>query len=168
MNDGIRFAELLDYNAEENEHWKKWFTEHTDALELPVDIAEAGSVRGLIAHIFFVEQHFANAVNDSPIDFQQLKQHIDSLGHADVNELFNISEEATGKFRAFLERATDKDYAEVVEFGSRMKLSVTKRKLISQALTHSLRHWAQLATALRQQGFKTDWVHDLLLSKAMQ
>jgi hypothetical protein len=30
-----------------------------------------------------------------------------------------------------------------------------------------MRYWAQLATFLRQQGMKQDWIHDFLMSKVM-
>jgi uncharacterized damage-inducible protein DinB len=33
---------------------------------------------------------------------------------------------------------------------------------------HGIRHWAQLATLLRQAGYKTDWSHDLLMSDALE
>jgi len=32
---------------------------------------------------------------------------------------------------------------------------------------HSVHHRAQLATFLRQRGFKQDWTHDLIASKVM-
>jgi uncharacterized damage-inducible protein DinB len=51
---------------------------------------------------------------------------------------------------------------------SRIGGSASKRKLIAQAFTHSLRHWAQIFTYLRQQGLKQEWNHDLLMNKAMQ
>lgn len=167
MNDGIRFSELLDYTAEETAHWKNWFAANPSALDLPVDIAEAGTVRRLVVHIFFVELHFAKALL-GPIDFQILQKEILSSPLDTVDSVFALSEEAAGKYREFFSKATPEDYSKSVEFGTRMKLKPTKRKMITQALTHSMRHWAQLATALRQQGFKTDWVHDFLLSKAME
>jgi hypothetical protein len=40
--------------------------------------------------------------------------------------------------------------------------------MVAQALTHSMRHWAQIATFLRQQEFKQDWNHDFLLTRAME
>ncbi|HMC32582.1 MAG TPA: hypothetical protein VKL99_17220 [Candidatus Angelobacter sp.] len=32
------------------------------------------------------------------------------------------------------------------------------------ALLHSVRHWAQLSTHLRQKGYKQDWQHDFMAS----
>ena len=55
----------------------------------------------------------------------------------------------------------------LVELG-RINLKASKRKLVAQALTHSMRHWAQISTFLRQQGLKQEWNHDFLLTKAMQ
>jgi uncharacterized damage-inducible protein DinB len=43
----------------------------------------------------------------------------------------------------------------------------SRRKIFFQAQTHSIRHYAQLATLVRQQGIKTGWVLDLLASPAM-
>jgi|SRR5581483_4141772 len=168
MIDGIRFAELLDYNAEETQRWQQWFSAHPSALDLRIDIADAGTVRRLLVHIFSVEMHYAEAVNGTGGDLSALQKRIETFSPADVRSLFALSEEATAKFREFCARATPEDYSKPLEFGSRIKVTATRRKLITQALTHSMRHWAQLATALRQQGLKSDWVHDFLLSKAME
>ena len=48
------------------------------------------------------------------------------------------------------------------------RLTGSARKIVAHALVHGVRHWAQLATILRQQGRPTTgWQHDLLLSDAM-
>jgi uncharacterized damage-inducible protein DinB len=168
MMDGVRFDELLDYNAEETRRWEQWFSAHPAALDLRIDIADAGTVRRLLAHIFSVEMHYAEAVNETAGDLSALQKRIEAFSPGDIPALFALSHEATAKFREFCSRATGEDYSKPLEFGSRIKVTATKRKLITQALTHSMRHWAQLATALRQQGLKSDWVHDFLLSKAME
>ena len=78
-----------------------------------------------------------------------------------------MEEKATRRFREFFAKATPEDWKQSVELG-RINLKASKRKLVAQALTHSMRHWAQIATFLRQSGFKQEWTHDLLLSKAME
>jgi uncharacterized damage-inducible protein DinB len=165
--DGIRFSELLDYSAEETEHWKRWFLNNADALELPIDVANAGTVRKLLEHIFLVELHFANAVSGAGIDLNPLQQKIKSGDRKSIEDLFAISEEATEKYREYLSKTGAEELGATVDLGSRLGIKASKRKLITQALTHSMRHWAQLSTALRQQGRKTDWVHDFLMSSAM-
>src|SRR5437899_2550499 len=73
MEPGIRFADLLAYKADESNHWKRWFAEHPAALDLPCDVAGAGTVRKLVRHIFVAELSFANRVHGLPrIDFEKL------------------------------------------------------------------------------------------------
>jgi len=159
MLDGIRFEELLDYSVEENRRWQQFFARHPEALDLPLDIA--GSVRQLVLHIFAVELYFANAISGLE------KEDPDQFPIETVEETFAVREKATGRFREFFAKATDEDWQQTVELG-RINLKASKRKLVAQALTHSMRHWAQIATFLRQSGFKQEWNHDLLLSKAME
>jgi uncharacterized damage-inducible protein DinB len=35
-------------------------------------------------------------------------------------------------------------------------------------MIHGIRHWAQIATVLRQRGYPTQWFHDILLSDALR
>jgi uncharacterized damage-inducible protein DinB len=39
--------------------------------------------------------------------------------------------------------------------------------MFAHAMLHGVRHWAQLATALREAGHGTDWGHDFLFSDVM-
>jgi uncharacterized damage-inducible protein DinB len=39
--------------------------------------------------------------------------------------------------------------------------------MFAHAMLHGVRHWAQLATALREKGHGTDWGHDFLFSDVM-
>jgi uncharacterized damage-inducible protein DinB len=159
MMDGIRFEELLDYSVDENRRWQQFFARNPETLDLPLDVA--GSVRQLVLHIFAVELYFSNAISGLE------KEDPDQLPIETVEEIFAVGEKATGRFREFFAKATPEDWKETVELG-RINLKASKRKLVAQALTHSMRHWAQLATFLRQNGFKQEWTHDLLLSKAME
>ena len=168
MMHGIRLTELLDYADEETRRWKCWFAQNPAALDLPVDVAGAGTVRKLLMHIFHVERHFASAVTGGPASFEQSRKDAEKEPPAELDEIFRISEEASEKYREFLARATPEDLATVLNLSSRMELKASKRKVIVQALTHSMRHWAQLATSLRQQGMKQDWIHDFLMSNAVE
>jgi uncharacterized damage-inducible protein DinB len=42
--------------------------------------------------------------------------------------------------------------------------TVGRKKIFIHALLHGVRHWAQLSTHLRQNGYKQDWMHDFLAS----
>ena len=161
MDPGIRFAELLANNADETSHWKRWFAEHPAALDLPCDVAGAGTVRKLVRHIFVAELSFANRVHGLPrIDFEKLP-----IGTPD--ELFAISEEAHQKFQEFLDKAALEDWTKLTELGFGT-LKASPRKMLIQAMLHGVHHRGQLATFLRQQGFKQDWTHDIILSSVME
>ena len=122
MDPGLPFADLLAYNANETDHWKRWFGENAAALDLTCDVAGAGSVRNLLLHIFATELFFA--------------------------------------------KATPEEWSTPVSLGFR-DFKASKRKMLAQAIWHSINHRGQLATFLRQQGFKQDWIHDILASKVM-
>ena len=46
--------------------------------------------------------------------------------------------------------------------------SVSRRKIAGHALFHSQRHWAQLATLVRNAGFPSEFRGDLLFSPALR
>ncbi len=47
-------------------------------------------------------------------------------------------------------------------------MKVSPRKMLIQAILHGVHHRGQLATFLRQQGFKQDWTHDIILSSVVE
>jgi len=158
VNAGIQFEELLAYTEEESRRWKQFLRTHPQALGLPLDIAE--SVRELVKHIFAVELFFANLVTGKKADLNQPTA-------TTLDEIFGLGERAASVYRDFFVRASPEQWAEKLEL-SRIGVRASRRKMVTQALTHSMRHWAQIATFLRQQGFKQDWRHDFLVSKAME
>jgi uncharacterized damage-inducible protein DinB len=161
MDPGLPFTDLLAYNADETAHWKRWFGENLAVLDLTCDVAGAGSVRNLLLHIFGTELFFAHRVHDLP------KADYDNLPHATLDELFAIHAEANAKFQEFLAKAPAEEWSTPVSLGFG-DFKASKRKMVAQAVWHSINHRGQLSTFLRQQGYKTDWIHDILASKVME
>lgn len=161
MDPGVQLAELLAYNAEETSRWKRWFTDHPAALDLPCDVAGAGTVRKLVRHVFMAELIFANHCVGLP------RPDVDKFPAATLEDLFAISEEANGKFRESLAKLNAEGWTETIPLGFR-DLKATRRKMIMQAIWHGINHRGQLATFLRQQGLTQDWIHDFILSSAME
>jgi uncharacterized damage-inducible protein DinB len=157
----LSFAEMLDANQRETAKWQNWF-EHQPAelLDLPLDIALAKNVREFLLHIFAVELRYAERLTGSAVT------EYEALPSASVAELFGIGDNARELYRRYLSRATDTDLATVMEFPTRTAgvLRASKRKMFAHAMVHGVRHWAQLATALREKGHGTDWPHDFLFS----
>ena len=161
MDPGVRFSELLAYNEEEAGRWQHFFREHPAALDAPCDVANTGSVRKLVLHVFMTELYFANLLTGAP------NSGLDQLPCGTLDELFAVHAEAHRKLQEFLGKAGQEQWEEILPLGFR-DLKASRRKMFAQAMLHGVNHRAQLATVLRQQGFQQDWVHDLILSSAMR
>lgn len=157
MNDGVRFSELLAYTAEENRRWKEWFRAHPQAMDVPCDIAGSPTVHNLFLHIFTVDLYYAHRL----LALDQLDYK--SLPHATIEELFAIGEQAAEKLHQFLNRASAEDWDEIIPLGF-LDREASKRKIMAQVALHGVHHRAQLASLLRQRGYKQDWMHDFVLS----
>ncbi len=160
----LSFVEMLEANERETAKWQSWFERQpADLLDLPLEIALAQNVREFLLHIFAVELRYAERLTDSPIT------EYEAIPTDSVRDLFSVGGRARGLYREYLSRTTDVDLATVMEFPTRTAgvLRASKRKMFSHAMLHGVRHWAQLATALREKGYGTDWGHDFLFSDVM-
>jgi uncharacterized damage-inducible protein DinB len=161
----VSLAELLGANEAETKKWRTWFERQPAAvLDVPLSIALAKNVREFLLHIFAVELRYAERLTGLPVtDYE-------TLSKGSVAELFAIGERARAMYRDYFAAATDEDLAVVMEFPTRTAGTVraSKRKMFAHAMLHGVRHWAQLATALREAGYPTDWGKDFLYSPVME
>jgi uncharacterized damage-inducible protein DinB len=160
----LTFRELLDYTAAETAHWHRWLAAQPAAvLDLPAG-GRTATVRGLVQHIFAVERRYADRLLGDPVSSY------DVIPTESVEALFAAGRDARQRLERYLSQATDEDLARRLEFqtltaGAQV---ASARKIVAHALLHGVRHWAQLATIVRQGGHATDWMHDLLLSDALE
>jgi uncharacterized damage-inducible protein DinB len=157
---GLSFGELLDYCAEENNHWSDFFRQHPDALDLLADIAGTKTVREVVLHIVIVQLRYAERLLNMPIT------EYDALAGMSGEELFALSRKSLEDLRSFAIAANDADWDGTLTFPTRSagELTASRRKIFIHALLHGVRHWAQLSTHLRQMGFRQDWQHDFIFS----
>jgi uncharacterized damage-inducible protein DinB len=87
-----------------------------------------------------------------------------------VSDLFSITELAQIKFREYLAVATLEQMSEVKTFPSPTlgEFRASPKKLLMHGIVHSIRHWAQVARALRETGQRPDFSHDVLFSKRLR
>jgi len=162
---GLSFGELLDYCAEENNRWRDFFKQHPDALDLPCDIAGTKTVREVVLHVVAVQMRYAERLLNMPItEFESLVAQL--TGGKPGEELFALSRKSLEDLRSFAIAANDSDWDGTLTFPTRSAgdLTASRRKIFIHTLLHSVRHWAQLSTHLRQKGFKQDWQHDFIAS----
>ena len=161
----ITFRELLDYTAGETARWRDWFSRQPErVLDVPVGEGRTATVRGLLQHIFAVERRYADRLLGDPVTPYE------AIPTTSADALFDAFTDARERLERYLATATDADLARVLEFQTLTAgpVSASARKVVAHTLIHGVRHWAQLATTLRQAGWKTHWMHDVLMSDAME
>jgi len=160
---GVSFAELLSYAEGENRRWRSWFKQHPEALAIEAGIADAQNVYELLMHIFSVQMRFAELSQGSQVTPPG------AIRAGDIEQAFRLADQATTKLRALIAHGAKLEFDEVLSFpDGETTRSATRRKLIVHAILHGVRHWAQIATALRKAGYPQTWPHDFLYSEAME
>ncbi|HYX67666.1 MAG TPA: DinB family protein [Terriglobales bacterium] len=163
---GISFQELQSYTQEETRRWRAWL-EKQPAAALEVPMGEAGTdtatARGILWHIAIVELFYAEFISG-----KSQKSDYRTLPRNTLEEIWQIGDSAQQQLSEYLARASEADLSAVLklERGS-FRVEASRRKMLGHVLLHSLRHWAQLATVLRQHGYKTDWQHDFIFTEAL-
>ena len=162
---GISFADLLRYNESEALKWRAWLESQPPALlDLPFGnpAQRMGNVREMIWHILITEWVYACVLNGEPFEGW------DEFQRDSIADLFAIGEEARAGLQKYLAVATEAGMAGPVTLSAQgFAVTGSARKFATHAFVHSLRHWAQLATVLRQHGHETPWPHDFVLSDAI-
>ena len=158
--DGVRFSTLLAYRDSETERWRAWFDAHPAAHEVPIGTGRTATVQGLMVHIFAVELRYAERLLGLRVtEYEELEP-------ATLDDVFAIGHRARGLIDRFLEQADDAQMREVLEFRTLTAgmVRASRYRITANLVNHGVRHWAQIATVLRQHGMGDQWPHDLLLS----
>jgi uncharacterized damage-inducible protein DinB len=154
---------LLTFNDEEARNWENFFRANPTAADAKIEIAHSNNVRELLNHIFAVEYRYGQFIHNEPAsDFA-------ALNRGSIDEVFKLGEAGRANIRRFLETASDADADRPIKFKTLTagEMSASGRKMLMHCMVHSIRHWAQLATAMREQGHATNWKHDFMFSKAI-
>lgn len=138
-------------------NWRDLLAAHPEILKLPCDIMDVQTAGGLLQHIVAVELRYAERLAGLP-----------ATEYADVpydsaEALYATHARAFAILREQL--AADVNWEEWIEFQTRsMGLAKsTRRTILFHLLFHSIRHYAQLATLVRQHGVKPGGPMDYLM-----
>jgi uncharacterized damage-inducible protein DinB len=118
------------------------------------------TIGGVVTHIFVVELRYAQRLLDQEVTpWEQFRQ-------TSIDDVFELGDHARGQLVQFLTSAPESELDRVLTFQTLTAGTVTasKHKIASNIFLHGIRHWGQVATVLRQQGFTDQWAHDLLLT----
>ncbi len=158
----VTMAEMLRWNDKTATHWAALLAAHPEALELKCEIYGAGDVRGVLRHIMAVELRFGERLMDkAPTPYEELptsSEELFALHHRNVETFRNLLADPAMDWEERLEFKT-------IAIGT---VATTRRTMLAHALLHGIRHYAQLATLLREHGIKPDWHMDFLLHDVME
>ena len=149
--------ETLVWLEKTSANWRALIEAHPEVLAFPCDVMGVSTVGGLLQHIVAVELRFAERLAGLPAtDYAAIP--FDS-----AEAIYATHGLAMALFRDQLASAVD--WGERMEFVTRsMGTFRTSRKtILFHALLHGIRHYAQLATLVRQRGIKPEWQMDYLL-----
>ena len=152
--------ELLAWNEKTATGWRQLFVHHPELLTQPCDIAGAKTVAELLQHIVAVQLRYGERLAGLPVsDYANVP--FDS-----VESIYATHDRATKIFQQLL--ASDIDWNESIEFPTRSmgQLRSNRKTILFHALLHGIRHYAQLASLVRQYGVKPDWPMDYLFMHA--
>lgn len=155
--------ELLAWNDKTAEQWRKLLEAHDHLLALPCDIAGVKSVGELMQHIVAVPLRYAERLAGLP------ETSYEAIEYGTVAALFATHVQAMELFRGLLADPAY-DWTQELEFTTRSMgvLRASRKTILVHALMHSIRHYAQLATLVRQHGVKPAWQMDYLLMGAQR
>jgi uncharacterized damage-inducible protein DinB len=159
----ISLDELLAWTAEERAKWLPWLKSHPNALDVVVQPGgRFPTVASLVDHIFLVEHRHTLRLQGQELPTES------GINPRDIDALYDYAGRGRDGVRAYLTtlRAEDANKPrDVVVASGTYQLS--PRKLLFHMALHEVRHWAQIASAVRAAGFAPPGDHDLFYSKAL-
>jgi uncharacterized damage-inducible protein DinB len=163
MNPTISLEELLGWNGEERTKWLTWLKKNPAALEVQVQPGgRFPTVASLIDHIFLVEVRHTERLQGKELPTAT------GVPAGDIDGLFRYAARGREALHRYLPALNPGDLnkpRDVVVASGAYPLS--PRKLLFHMALHEVRHWAQIATAVRMAGFAPPGNHDLFYSKSL-
>ena len=163
MNLQISLVELMAWTAEERAKWLPWLRANPKALDVTVQPGgRFPTVCSLIDHIFLVEHRHTLRLQGKELPTAS------GITPGDIDALYAYAARGRDGVVKYLPTLSDKDAntpRDVVVASGTFPLS--PRKLLFHMTLHEVRHWAQIAAAVRAAGFAPPGDHDLFYSKAL-
>ncbi|AFL86849.1 hypothetical protein Terro_0508 [Terriglobus roseus DSM 18391] len=155
---GMTGDELLAWAERTSAGWRDFTAAYPHVLLLPCDIQGTHTVGELLQHIVAVELRYAERLHSFP------ETPYDDVPFDTADVIFATHHRAVALMRA-LEDRNPEFWETPIQFVTRRggELRVSRRTVYLHTLLHSIRHYAQLATLVRQAGVSTDWPMDYLL-----
>lgn len=165
----LTIDELLSYTDEERAKWQRWFAANgNEHLKIALTGETCPTVGALVLHCFWAEMFYAYFMRDEILtEESDLATRNKDLPADDAEKLFAFGQSARDEMRAFTRAAGADEWERGHVFEAKgFRISGPARKLVAHILVHEIRHWAQIAFAVRQHGLAPPGDHDLLFSES--
>jgi uncharacterized damage-inducible protein DinB len=144
---------LLDYTDWQRESWAEWFQQHAPpalaASTGPHTDGRFPTIGALVRHIFSAELRYVERIQGAALTDPS------PVPTTDPTELFAFGTIARAQLRTLLATHSDPYWDTDIQIPLlNATVRLTPRKILWHVVTHELRHWAQVATMLRQHGWK--------------
>jgi uncharacterized damage-inducible protein DinB len=149
--------EVMAWLEKTSTNWRALVEEHPEILNLPCDVMGVGTVGGLLQHIVAVELRYADQLSGLP------PTEYAAIPFDSAAAIYATHERAMKMYRELL--ASDLDWDGKFDFVTRSMgpMRASRKTILFHALMHAIRHYAQLATLVRQHGVKPGWQMDYLM-----
>jgi uncharacterized damage-inducible protein DinB len=163
MKPAITLEELLAWNRESAAFWKAHLEANPALLKLPCGIGGAANVEKFVAHIWGAELRWSQHIAGLPVTPRE------EMPSTPLDAIFGMHEKAANLWENLLdESGLDWDATLHFDWLPTGAQDTSRRKIAAHALFHSQRHWAQLATLVRNAGFPSEFKGDLIFSPALR
>jgi uncharacterized damage-inducible protein DinB len=157
---GLSGTELLQWLEYTTQGWRDLIAQHPDALLLPCDIRETRTAGELLQHIVAVERRYAerlHGLKETPYD---------AIPSTEGDAIFAVHDQAMHLLRELTGRA-ETFWNEWLEFEARSggRMRVPRQTVFAHLVLHSIRHYAQLATLVRQHGISPIFAMDYIVMR---
>jgi uncharacterized damage-inducible protein DinB len=163
MGLALGYDELLRYTNEERDKWRGWLLANPAAMEAALQPGgRLPTVGKMIDHIFLVERrHIQRLTGD-------VLSETTGLTGNNAIPLFDYGASVRRELTQLVAMLADEEADEPRTLVVRERpYSISPRKLLFHVLLHELRHWAQVALAVRLAGLEPPGDHDLFYSRAL-
>jgi uncharacterized damage-inducible protein DinB len=164
MGLALGYDELLRYTNEERDKWRGWLLANPAAMEAGLQPGgRLPTVGKMIDHIFLVERrHIQRLTGD-------VLSETTGLTGNNAIPLFDYGASVRRELTHFVATLAEEEADEPRTFVVRERpYSLSPRKLLFHVLLHEIRHWAQIALAVRLAGLEPPGDHDLFYSRALR
>ncbi len=156
---------LLDYTEWQRKKWHDSLRKHGEQV-LRISAGPNGDGRfevigDLIRHIFSAEKRYVERLTGRPLTDMA------SVPNDSIEALFEFGHQSRKELKQLLETFPAAQWDISREFKIlNFVVNATPRKVVTHIVMHEIRHWAQIGTLLRLNGFPGD-SHDFLASPVM-